>query len=150
MGIRHPQLVNKLVIASANYRRDGMPPGFFDGMVHATLDMMPKPLQGAFLAINPDKKALQTMFERDKARMIGFKDIPDEAIKGIAAPTLVMTGDQDVVSPEHAVRLFRTLPKAQMAILPAGHGDYLGEIMAERKDSPVPSLVAALIKDFLR
>jgi len=49
--------------------------------------------------------------------MRDFKDIPDEAIRAIAAPTLVMIGDSDVVRPEHAVELIRPLPHAQLAIL---------------------------------
>src|SRR5689334_23413287 len=29
IAIRHPELVNKMVLASATYKRDGMQPGFF-------------------------------------------------------------------------------------------------------------------------
>src|SRR5687768_5323976 len=37
IAIRHPKRVGKLVLASTIYKRDGMQPGFFDGMQQATL-----------------------------------------------------------------------------------------------------------------
>nr|NKR04715.1 alpha/beta fold hydrolase [Escherichia coli] len=54
IAIRHPQLVNKLVLASATYKRSGMQPGFFEGFIKATLANMPQPLQDAYLRANPD------------------------------------------------------------------------------------------------
>lgn len=43
VAIRHPNLVNKLVLASAMYKRSGMPSGFFEGFKNASLKMMPRP-----------------------------------------------------------------------------------------------------------
>jgi pimeloyl-ACP methyl ester carboxylesterase len=150
IAIRHPELVNKLVLASAAYRRDGLPPGFFDGFAHASLEKsMPQPLKDAYLKANPDPKGLQAMFDRDVARMEAFKDISDEAIRGIQAPTLVINADSDVVLPEHALALFRTLPHAKLAILPGGHGEYIGEICSRDKNSKIPALVTAMIEEFL-
>jgi len=33
-------------------------------------------------------------------------------------PPLVLTGDRDIVHPEHAVSMFRLFPNAQLAVLP--------------------------------
>ena len=149
MAIRHPGLVNKLVLIAATFRREGMMPGFFDGFPQARLENMPKPLAEAYLRANPDPAGLQRMFDRDVARMIAFKDIPDADIRGIAAPTLVINGDSEVVLAEHALTLFRTLPNARLAILPSGHGDYIGEICSADPRSPLPGLVTAMIGEFL-
>lgn len=149
IAIRHPRLVNKLVLASTIYKRDGMQPGFFDGMQQATLANMPEPLQEAYRKINPDPKGIQSMFDRDVARMLAFKDIPDENIKQIEADALVINGDAEVVRVEHALVLSRTLPHAQLAIIPGGHGDYIGEICAANRDSKIPVLVTAMIETFL-
>ena len=149
LAIRHPQLVNKLVLASTTYKRDGMPPGFFEGMQQATLDNMPKPLQEAYLKANPDPRGLQAMFHRDATRMINFKDIPDSSIQAIQSPALVINGAADVVSNEHALELSRKLPHAQLAILPGGHGDYIGEICAPNKTSKLPEMVVGMIEEFL-
>jgi pimeloyl-ACP methyl ester carboxylesterase len=150
IAIRHPALVNKLVLASATFKRDGMQDGFFDGFKNASLEIMPQPLKEAYLKANPDSNGLQAMFNRDVARMIAFKDISDAAIKAIRAPTLVINGDTDVVRAEHALELSRTLPHAKLAILPGGHGDYIGEICAPDKNSKIPPLVTAMIEEFLK
>jgi pimeloyl-ACP methyl ester carboxylesterase len=81
--------------------------------------------------------------------MVNFKDIPDADIKGIQAPALVINGFTDVVLPEHALELARTLPHAQLAILPGGHGDYIGEICAPNNGGSLPSITTALIESFL-
>jgi pimeloyl-ACP methyl ester carboxylesterase len=148
IAIRHPGLVNKLVLAAAIYRRDGMQPGFFDGFAGATLEMMPEALQQAYLKANPDPKGLRRMFERDVARMKDFKDIPDADIRGISAPALVINGDAEVVRTEHALALSRLLPHARLLILPADHGEYFGA--AEAPQSHLPAPVASMIDAFLR
>lgn len=127
-----------------------MPPGFFEGFKNASLKTMPRPLQEAYLKANPDPKGLQSMFDRDVARMAAFKDISDSEIKNIQAPTLVLNGDADVVLPEHALELSRTLPHARLAILPSGHGHYIGEIESPDKNSKLPILVTTMIEDYLK
>lgn len=149
IAIRHPERVNRLVLASTTYRRDGMQPGFFEGMHQASLENMPQPLKEAYLEANPDPRGLQAMFDRDVARMLDFKDIPGADIQGIKAPALVINGDAEVVRVEHALELARTLPNARLAILPSGHGDYIGEICAVEESSKLTGLVTAIIESFL-
>jgi pimeloyl-ACP methyl ester carboxylesterase len=46
-----------------------------------------------------------------------------EELQSIEAPTLLVIGDRDMVTPEHAVEMFRTIPGAELCIVPdAGHG----------------------------
>jgi pimeloyl-ACP methyl ester carboxylesterase len=118
IAIRYPKLVNKLVLLAAAYNREAMLPFFWDSMEQASIDQMPQPLKDAYLEANPDPKGLQTMFDRDVARMVNFKDISDSAIKGIQAPALVINGDAEVVRAEHALALSHTLLHARLAILP--------------------------------
>ena len=67
IAIRHPQLVNKLVLLSAPWKRDGFAPGFFEGFQNASLEkMMPPPLKEAYLQANPDPRGLQAMFDKDE------------------------------------------------------------------------------------
>jgi pimeloyl-ACP methyl ester carboxylesterase len=150
IGIRHPEQVNKLILASACYKRSGLPPGMFEDLAQATMAQMPQPLQDAYREINPDPKGLQTMFDRDSKRMQAFKDISDADIKAIQAPSLVIHGDADVITNEHALELSRMLPHARLAILPSGHGDYMGEVCAVDKNSKMPILVVAMINEFLK
>ena len=89
---------------------------------------MPEQLKDAYLEINPDKDALHKMYERDVARMQSFPDIKEEDIKAISAPALIICGDNDVATPEHAVEMYRKIHNAKLMIFPGGHGEYLGEI----------------------
>jgi pimeloyl-ACP methyl ester carboxylesterase len=149
IAIRHPGKVNRLVIASSNYRRDGLPAGFWDVIEKVTFADMPQPYKDAYLAINPSQQGVHAMHERDAKRMLAFKDIPDERIKAIEAPALVVIGDRDVIRPEHALALSRTLPHARLCILPGTHGSYLGEIMTPKVSDRTVAIFADLVVDFL-
>ena len=119
VAIRHPNVVRRLVLASAPLQRSDMIDGFFDGMEHATLDNMPKELKDAYVAIAPHPEQLQTMFEKSRDRMRFMKDIPDDLIRGIHAPALLIMGDSDVVKVERGAYIKRLLAHAQLAVLPA-------------------------------
>jgi pimeloyl-ACP methyl ester carboxylesterase len=128
-----------------------MQPGFFEGFQGASLEkMMPQPLKDAYLKANPDPKGLQKMFDRDVARMVAFQDISDAQIRAIQSPALVINGETDVVRPEHALELSRTLPHAKLANLPGGHGEYIGEICSTNTNTRIPSLVTAMIEELLK
>jgi pimeloyl-ACP methyl ester carboxylesterase len=149
VAIRHPDLVRKLVFASSMTRRDGAPPEFWEFIEKAEFSVMPQPLKDAFLRVTPDPRRLRTMHDKDAARMRGFEDIPDELVRSVRAPTLIVLGDRDVVTPEHAVELTRLIPGARLLILPGGHGDYLGEAVTTQGETRVPELTAGLIEEFL-
>lgn len=118
VAIRHPKVVHKLVLASALSRREGAYPWLWEAMAKARLENMPKELQEEYLKVAPHPENLRMFHDKAAQRMRDFKDIPDDAIRGITAPALVIVGDADVIRPEHAVEMFRTLPHAQLAVLP--------------------------------
>jgi pimeloyl-ACP methyl ester carboxylesterase len=118
VAIRHPERVRKLVVLSAMYTRAGMPDAFWESMRHASLEGMPKELKDAYLAVAPRPEDLQSFHDKCARRMVEFQDWPASSLQGITAPTLVMTGDADIIRPEHAVEMYRLLPHAQLAILP--------------------------------
>lgn len=128
LAIRHPEKVRKLVTGAAGYKRSGYQSWLWEFMPNATLDNMPQPLQDAYLAINPDPAALLAMHNRDRDRMVNFKDWSDDAIRSIKAPTLVICGDRDVMIPEHALEIYHLLPNARLMIYPGVHGDFIGEL----------------------
>lgn len=149
IAMRHPALVNKIVAISANYRRDGMMEGFFESMPHATLDNMPGPLKENYLKLTNNKKGLQTMFEKDRDRMISFKDISDDSIQSIKAPALLMVAQHDVMSVDHVLKLSQLIANSQFAVLPGVHGSFIGEICTYKKGSRLPELTASMIEEFL-
>ena len=148
IAIRHPELADKIVPISAVYRRDGLVPGFFESMPKATIEVMPAALRDGFLKETPDSAKLLVMFRKDKQRMIDFKDWSDDDLRAIKAPVLIISSDKDVILPEHSVRMMRTIPGAQLVILPGGHGSTIGAVEAGvGKGDAV--LVAGWVEEFL-
>lgn len=149
IAIRHSNLVEKLVIISSFYKRDGMIAGFFEGMQLATLENMPALLKTYYLQINNDQKGLQRMFNKDKERKLHFKDWRDEDLASIKSPSLIISGDKDVVTTEHTVKMSQIIPNAQLMILPGSHGSFIGEICAAEEGSKMPETTVTMIKEFL-
>jgi pimeloyl-ACP methyl ester carboxylesterase len=149
IAIRHPGLVNKLILASTFYKREAFFQGFFEGMKTATIDVMPKILRDAFLQVNDDETRLLNMFNKDKERMLNFTDWKDELVASIQAPTLIISGDRDVVSPSHAVAMSEVIHRARLMILPAEHGSYLGSAESAPPTKAMLELTVSIINDFL-
>jgi pimeloyl-ACP methyl ester carboxylesterase len=148
IAVRHPDLVNKLIIASAMYKRAGVASEFWEGMKNASYKDMPDEYKQAFLAINPRQDALYIMFNQCVRRMQLFTDFPDESISAIQKPALILTGDKDVPLPEHAVEMYRRMPKASLAIFPGGHGTYMGELTT-LNEAHYPPVALPVIEEFL-
>jgi pimeloyl-ACP methyl ester carboxylesterase len=73
---------------------------------------------------------------------LGYAGLSEQDVSRIDTPTLLVTGDRDVMLPlEHTLALYRTLPSAELAVCPnTGHS---GPMSPERA-----GLFAALIRDF--
>jgi pimeloyl-ACP methyl ester carboxylesterase len=119
IGMRHPKLTRKLIIASAMTKRSGMVDGFWDGFKNASLANMPTELKEEYTRVSPHPEKLQSFHDKSVARMENFKDWKDADVQTIKAPTMILIGDADVIKPEHAVEMYRLLlPISQLAILP--------------------------------
>lgn len=149
IAIRHPELVNKMVLGSALAKRNGVPGWFWDFMKKAKLENMPEQLKIAYKEVATDTSGLQVMHDRDAKRMVNFKDIPDEQIESIQVPTLIIIGDKDIITPEHAIELHRQIINSELAIIPGGHGEYIGEITTIQPGYKENQLVVPMIEKFL-
>ena len=150
LAIRHPRLVRRLIVCSTFYTHAGMPPQFWQGFAHASMADMPASLRGPFEANAPDPAEVPTRFSKQVALMKAFRDIPEASLRKIAASSLVMVADRDVMSVEHAAQLARVLPHAELAVMPGSvHGTYLGAAEGARPGSPLVGLAATMIEDFL-
>jgi pimeloyl-ACP methyl ester carboxylesterase len=157
LAMRHPERVRKVVAVSGQYRLDGLYPEVIAGIADFTLEnMMTTPWYEAYAAVAPNPEDFPTLFEKLK-RLDAEEFAWDEAeIAAIAAPTLLIYGDADVIRPEHMVELFRLLgggvpgdltglPKARLAILPStthvgvmNRADWLLPMITEFLDEPMP------------
>jgi pimeloyl-ACP methyl ester carboxylesterase len=140
IAITHPNVVRKLIIESAMFRKDGSDPEFWESFKHAKLKDMPAELRDAYLRVALHPEDLPTFFSKSVQRMRNFKDWSSDDIHSIKAPTLIIIGDHDIVRPEHAVLMFRLMTHAQLAVLP--NTDHMSIV---KRSEWVPSLVEAFL-----
>jgi pimeloyl-ACP methyl ester carboxylesterase len=130
LGIRHPALVRKLVLASTSFAHHGM---------HAiALEMFPSitpelfagsPIEEAYVRTAPNPGDFPKLVEKLTQLDTTPFSWPEEDIRAIPAPTLIVLGYPDGIRLEHAVRLFELrgggvmgdlagMPESQLAVLP--------------------------------
>jgi pimeloyl-ACP methyl ester carboxylesterase len=149
IAIRHPEIVNKMILGSALAKRNGVPYWFWGLMSQARLENMPGQLKEGYKKVAADTNGLKVMHDKDAKRMVNFKDIPDEQIKSIKVPTLIIIGDKDIITPEHAFELHKQIINSELAIIPGGHGEYIGEVTTIKSDFKESDLVVPMIEKFL-
>jgi pimeloyl-ACP methyl ester carboxylesterase len=130
LAIRHPALLRRLVVISAGFRYDGMPPEAIAMFPSITPEMFAgSPMETEYQRLAPNPEDFPTLVEKLKTLDTTDFAWPDDDIRGIAAPTLIVLGDSDGVRLEHAVELFKLrgggvmgdlsgLPESQLAVLP--------------------------------
>jgi pimeloyl-ACP methyl ester carboxylesterase len=157
LAIRHPEQVRKLVAMSAGYRLDGMYPEVIAGIA----EISPEVFYGTpwydenYAAVAPRPEDFPVLVEKLK-RLDAEEFDWSQEITGIAAPTLLVFGDADVLRPGHMVEVFRLLgggvpgdltglPKARLAVLPGtthvtvmNRIDWLLPMITEFLDEPMP------------
>lgn len=149
VAIRHPQLCRKVIGASVLLKRDGAFPQFWDFMKNGTFEQMPQAYKDAYMKVNPDSAKLLNMYHKCAHRMLHLKDFPDEQIKSIKAPVLLINGDADVATSEHIVAMSKLIPNCHLAIIPGGHGAYLGEVTTLKQGYKNTDFVVPMIENFL-
>jgi len=130
VAIRHPEMVRKLVVASASYTSDGMHPELLAMFPTITPEIFAgSPIEEAYLRTAPNPGDFPALVAKLKQLDMEPYAWSPEDIQGIASPTLLIIGDSDAIRPEHAVELFRLLgggvpgdlaglPQSQLAVLP--------------------------------
>ncbi len=136
LAIRHPSLVRKLVSMSATFRKEGWHPSVFESIGGlGAKDFAGTPVESAFKAHTPSPEAFDTYLEKMKVLNINDQNISDEQMRSISAKTMVIVGDADGVTLEHALAMFKlrgggdeeaaatgvlqTAPAARLVVLPA-------------------------------
>jgi pimeloyl-ACP methyl ester carboxylesterase len=167
-AIRHPEVVRKLVLASVTYNSGGLHPGILAGIEQLTPEALAgSPFQEEYASIAPNPEDWPTLVARSKELDGRVQDWLPEDIRAIAAPTLLIIGDSDIVRPEHAVEMFRLfgggvagdvagLPHSQLAVLPGtahvglvDRTDWLLSMIGEFLDAPMPEAGRA-VQDTVR
>jgi pimeloyl-ACP methyl ester carboxylesterase len=159
-AIRHSQVVRKLVLVSAPYKRDGWYPEVLIGMSQmgpeAAKPMKQSPIYEAYARLAPRREDWPLLLAKLGQLLRQPYDWSEEVNK-IHAPTLIVIGDADSIRPAHAVEFFELLgggkkevgwdgsgmPKSRLAILPATthynviSNPVLGSLVTPFLDEPV-------------
>ena len=162
VAIRHPEVVRKLVVASASYTSEGAHPELLEMIPTITPEAFAgSPIEEDYLRTAPNPDDFPTLVAKLKRLDMEPFAWPPEDIQGIVAPTLLIIGDSDAIRLEHAVELFRLLgggvmgdlaglPKSQLAVLPGtthfvppgsavlDRADWLLSIIPPFLDAPMP------------
>jgi pimeloyl-ACP methyl ester carboxylesterase len=122
MAINHPERVTKLAVTGANARFDGYT---LENQAEArTFDPASSPVSDKYARLSPDGAEHWPVFlGRLKSMWATEPGFTDEELRTVAVPTLLIVGDADIVTPEHAVEMFRAIPDSQLCVVPhTGHG----------------------------
>lgn len=136
LAVRHPGRVGKQIILSATSRLDGWYPEVLAGIAKITPEFFAgTPMETEYKRLSPTPAKFGKLVENIKAIDATPFAFPDAAVRAIPGKTMVIIGDADGVTLEHAIELFKlrgggdvaaatqgfltTAPKARLAILPA-------------------------------
>ena len=135
-ALHRPDLVRRLVFVAGVFHRDGWLPGVVDPDVPP-----PEFLATAYAEVSPDGGGHFPVVVAKLARMhVEEPTLSPSDLGRVISRSLVMMGDDDEVSLEHAVALYRGLADAELAVVPGtSHG------LLEEK----PELCNRIIVDFL-
>jgi pimeloyl-ACP methyl ester carboxylesterase len=123
LAVHHPDRVLSVVPVSASVRPDGVHEDLADPSRHATSTRMPTQqdfldMREAYERLSPHPEHFDeflSALSHNQADSVGWSD---EQLAGITAPTLIVQGDHDFTTVEHAALMLELIPGSQLAILP--------------------------------
>src|SRR5207247_359270 len=142
VAIARPDLVRKLVAIGTNFDTAGVAPGAEEMLASSTPD---GPEMAMFRSLyemhSPDgPEHWPVVFAKFTEMVQREPHIPVDDLARITAPTLLLIGDDDLVSLEHTADLVRAIPDSELAVVPrASHA-----VTMEKAD-----LVNRLVLEFL-
>ncbi len=123
LAARHPALVRRLVISGVNFSPSGIDPKELKELEAAPpFEIMDEAERTEYAALSPDGAAHIPVIGAKLKDLWLHYPTPDELspaiLRTIQARVLVMAGDHDVVPLAHTTELYRSLPNAELFILP--------------------------------
>ncbi|MGZ4697973.1 MAG: alpha/beta fold hydrolase [Oryzihumus sp.] len=145
LAVSHPDRVRSVVPVSASVRPDGMHEDLTDPAKQATSTRMPTQqdfieFRDAYLRLSPHPEHFDAFLASLSRSAADLKGWSDEQLAGITAPTLIVQGDHDFVTIEHAALMQHLIPGAHLAVLP----DTTHMTVTRRADLLLPILAAFL------
>jgi pimeloyl-ACP methyl ester carboxylesterase len=123
LAVSHPDRVRSVVPISVSVRPDGLHPDLSDPSTYATSPIMPTQqdftdFRTEYDRLSPQPEHFDEFFAKMSATAADLKGWSDDQLTVIAAPVLLVQGDRDFTTNEHAALMQRLIPGSQLAILP--------------------------------
>jgi pimeloyl-ACP methyl ester carboxylesterase len=113
-ALARPDLVDRLILISGNFHHDGLLSAL-DGEELAGNEF----LIAAYGQVSPDGREHFPAVVAKIARMIASEPtLTADELGQVSRRTLVMAGDDDAIAAEHTLALYRSIPGAELAIVP--------------------------------
>jgi len=140
VALTRPDLVRSLVMIGSALTEDGLPPEMLPLPERIPIEALPPFLREMYAAVSPDgPDHFDVVWEKLSPAFTALPYVELSELPRIAAPTLVVAGDRDMVTPEHAAAVARAIPQGRLAIVPGDHSVPLEK----------PGLVGDLVLDFI-
>jgi pimeloyl-ACP methyl ester carboxylesterase len=112
LAVHHPELVHRLVVLSANVRRDAIYPEMLgqQGQVNAAAAefMKDTPMYELYQRVAPRPQDFGRLLDKIGASMARNFDFTDD-VRALTVPTMIAAGDADMAPPSHYVEVFGML-----------------------------------------
>jgi pimeloyl-ACP methyl ester carboxylesterase len=112
VAVNHPDKVRSLVMASANIRRDAIPPEMLAQQAQvsgaAAEFLKDTPMYELYHRVAPRPEDFPTLLDKIGASMAKDFDM-SERLRGITVPTMLVCADADMAPPSHYVEAFKLL-----------------------------------------
>jgi pimeloyl-ACP methyl ester carboxylesterase len=135
VAVRRPDLVSRLVLVSGAHDMSGM-------IVRPRAGVpMPEELVAMYAEVSPDgREHFPTVVAKVVDGIDSAEGLEAAELDAVDCPALVMAADDDIITLEHTVALYRGLPHGQLAVIPN-----TSHLLLHEK----PDLCAELIGSFL-
>lgn len=140
VAIKRPDLVRKLVTMGSNFSVDGLTPEAVAAFTPDAPTSVIPVMRDMWKASAVDPERFDAVLEKMERCWNEDYAIPATDLARIAAPVLVMVGDDDIARFEHTNDLYETIPDAQLAVIPGA-----SHVAPVEK----PELVNQVVLDFL-
>jgi pimeloyl-ACP methyl ester carboxylesterase len=142
MAREFPQRIWRFVSISGSYHPRGYSREFALKHEESTVDELDPILAQVYGWTSPDGlDHFPLVFEKVKAMSSSHPRLTKRDLKDVETPTLVISGDDDIISLEHSVNFYKALPMGYLSIVPGS---------SHRLPMEQPEVVNDLIADFLR
>jgi len=144
-----PDKVKRAIAVGANTKTSGMMEGFVD-FINA--ELTPEVVESGknewltgwkkqYDERSPQKDQWKKFVDDTRKMWTTDVYIPDEKLKSISVPVMVVMGDKDLMTLEHGIEIHRAIPSSEFCVLPNTSHMVFGE---------VPDIISAIALRFFR